>query len=57
VLGKLSSVRTSSLFPEISEVRTHTKSSSSESMDAGIERRGVTLSLEVHRGLPGGGSA
>lgn len=55
--GDTKHLRTSSPSPEISEIRTYTRFSSSDSMNEGIERRGVTLSLEVHRGLPGEGSA
>ena len=55
--GETKQPRASSLSPEISEMRTYTRFSSSDSVNECIERRGVTLSLEVHRGLPGEGGA
>lgn len=45
------------LFPEVSQTRSAytAKFSSSAGLNEGIEESSVPLSLEVHRGLPGGG--
>lgn len=57
VLGRLGSGRTYSLSPEISETRIYiARFSSSAGLNEGIEES-VSLSMEVPRGLPGGGNA